>query len=106
MSEPGGSEKRGAAGSGEAIVKSWPELHQRLLDLAAALREQGIVWRPFANREAEAQRRRSRVPDEVVASLKSFLRETFAIARGKPTAADCERFSRRFRELSAPLRAR
>jgi hypothetical protein len=82
----------------------WPELRQRILDLAGALREHGIVWRPFADRRAEAQSRRGRIPDEVAASLKDFLREILARVRGRPTAADCEWLFRRLRELWAPVR--
>jgi hypothetical protein len=85
-------------------MRSWPELHRRILALADRLREHGIVWRPFADRRAEAQSRRGRIPDEVAASLKDFLREVFAIALGRPTAEDREWLFRRFRELWAPLR--
>jgi len=80
-------------------MKSWPELHQRLLDLATTLRTHGIVWTPFGDMGAEV-RRGSRIPPAVVAEMKSLLEELRALVGATTAASEVANFVRRCRELA------
>jgi len=81
-------------------MKSWPELHQRLLALSQTLRGHGIVWTPFGDMGAEV-RRGSRIPPGVVAEMKSLLEELRALVRATTAASGWGPLSRRARAQAA-----
>jgi len=82
-------------------MKRWPELKERLLDLADTLRDHGIAWKPFVELGAEV-RRGSRIPSDVVAEMRGLLGDLRAI---RPTPAEHEvaSFVLRCRELAREL---
>jgi hypothetical protein len=92
-------------------MTSWPELHQRLLDLAQTLQGHGIEWEPFGSPGATVWRG-SRVPPEVVAEMKGLLEDLRAILPAMTTETDvwwfadgCRRLAKAYPEKSADFEA-